>query len=335
MNTSQQSICAEGKKRKLKLALRLGLPMFVAALFVSGCGKSGDSPSEENATHGTLEIVADEQLQPAMDSLAYGFMQENPKAKITVRYETSGEAMQDLLAQKARLIIISRFLSAEAQSLLVQNKLMLPEYDMAQDAVAVVVNPQNHLGAIALSDLGRIIKGEATKWSELKFSKPLLGTTIADGEIEFVESHRSSSSEFLLDSLLLGKGELQKVRAVRFGASDSILSYVKSHPNAIGMVGASWARNYSSGADSSLRVAFVIPADSSTEGVSEPILLHLSNIFQGLYPLTLRVNGYTFENPNTLPRGFLAYAMTAHGQTIFKNYNILPRTQQIKLVPSK
>jgi phosphate transport system substrate-binding protein len=317
-----------------RLQSRIHLLLF-GCLLTIGCGKTTENPSEENATTGKLEIVADEQLRPAMDSLVNGFMQENPKAKITVKYETSGEAMQDLLAQKSRLIIISRFLSAEARTLLDQNKLMLPEYDMAEDALAIVVNPQSHLGALAMSDLGRIVRGETKLWSELKFSKPLTGTTIEAGPIELAESPRSSSSEFLLDSLFLRSGEFQKGKIARFGTSDSIAWYVKSHPNAIGIVGAAWAHNYSSGADSSLHVSYIIPADSSSKGLTEPILLHLSNIFQGLYPLTLRVNGYTFENPNTLPRGFLAYAMTAHGQTVFKNFNILPRTQQIKLVPSK
>jgi hypothetical protein len=62
-------------------------------------------------------------------------------------------------------------------------------------------------------------------------------------------------------------------------------------------------------------------------------MLHLAYVLQGLYPLTSRICAYTTEVPNTLPRGFLAYAMSADGQRVFLNYDLLPKTQILKLVP--
>jgi hypothetical protein len=73
--------------------------------------------------------------------------------------------------------------------------------------------------------------------------------------------------------------------------------------------------------------------DSTSKTGEKNIMLHLAYVYQKLYPLVSRVCAYTQEPPNSLPRGFLVYAMTAPGQKIFLDNNMLPRTQIIKIVP--
>jgi hypothetical protein len=87
--------------------------------------------------------------------------------------------------------------------------------------------------------------------------------------------------------------------------------------------------------DASVKAVAIMPDDSNTKMSDEPIMLHLAYIHQGLYPLTSRVNAYSFDSPNTLPRGLIAYMTTAHGQIVFKNHGVLPRTQIIRIVPNK
>jgi hypothetical protein len=122
---------------------------------------------------------------------------------------------------------------------------------------------------------------------------------------------------------------------MRFSTTDSIVAYVAAHPKSIGFIGSAWNHMLESKNDSTVKVLPLIPADSSSRGLIEPVLLHMGYIAEGLYPLVTKVNGYSFEVPNTLPRGLLAYASNAHGQTVFKNFDVLPATQPIRLVPSK
>ena len=297
--------------------------------------KKAPTTDSETATSGTLEVVADEELRPAIDSMIVGFMQENPNAKLTARYVTSGEAIQELLAQRARLIIISRGLTEEARSLLAQNKLELPELELAEDALGVIVRADNPVEAIAMSDIKRIVRGEATHWSDLRHSISRQGTPLGSETIVRFLAPISSSSEWLLDSLSLEKGALQQGSIKRFASTDSLLRSSRMEAGSISFIGSSWAQRLLLSGDSSLKVIPVIPADSSVRGVTKPIMLHMFYVYQGLYPLTLRVNGYTFEVPNTLPRGFLVYASTFHGQTVFKNHEVLPRTQHLKFSPPK
>ena len=141
-----------------------------------------------------------------------------------------------------------------------------------------------------------------------------------------VSSSYLSSTEFLLDSIF-SFDKYQEGRIVHYQTSDSIISRVRDDDHAIGFVNASWLKRISTSDDSSIRVLRI------SQGYGRPIIMHLAYVLQGLYPLTSRICGYTMDVPNTLPRGFLAYAMSADGQRIFLNYDLLPKTQILKLVP--
>lgn len=309
-------------RSRVNLTSRFFSILILLAL-VQGCSRS-DKPAgpSETATAGSFELVADEALKPAIDSLVIGFLSENPRAKVTVKYKPAGRAVEALLNQDTRLIIVSRFLSKLERDLLKQHNLVLPEFDIAQDAIGVVVNKSNPLNSISMASLRKIIRNEAKSWSEID---------AVTGEIKRILPDYSSSIETVLDSLFLGPNEVQPGTLTRFQTTDSVLARVAECKECIGFAGSSWLVDSSK---LNVKVLPVIPEGPEGE-MGKPILLHLAYIYQGLYPLTTRVNGYTFESPNSLPRGFLAYAMNAQGQTVFKKYNVLPRTQIIKVVPSR
>lgn len=302
----------------------------LALVALMGCGGESSDPQLETATRGTFEFVADEELRPAVDSLVAGFMSENKNAKITVRYASAGQAIEDLLNEKTRLVIVSRFLSPLERQLLANHNLSLPEYDIAQNGVAVIVSSKNPMTEIAWEDLQAIVRNEAKQWADLERSS-FEGSR--GGAIVKCLPPFHSGTEYLLDSLFLEPNAVQQGTIRRYTTTDSIIRQVAGDPNAIGFIGSSWLHRAERSGDSSIKAIPIIPKDGAGDG--QAIMLHLAYIHQGLYPLTNRVNGYSFDSPNTLPRGILAYAMTAHGQTVFKNHNILPRTQIIRIVPNK
>jgi phosphate transport system substrate-binding protein len=295
-----------------------------------GCGGESNAPQLETATSGTFEFVADEELRPAIDSLVAGFMSENKRAKVTVRYTSAGQAVEDLLNEKTRLVIVARFLSPLERQLLTNHNLSLPEYDIAQNAVACIVSAKNALTEISWEDLEAVVRNDAKQWSDLKTSSFEGGR---GGPIIKCLPPFHSSTEYLLDTLFLQPNAVQQGTIRRFTTTDSIIAQVRNEPNAIGFIGSSWLQRLEKQGDTTIKAIPIIPKGGAGDG--QAIMLHLAYVHQGLYPLTNRVNGYTFDSPNTLPRGLLAYAMTSHGQAVFKNHNILPRTQIIRIVPNR
>ncbi len=294
-------------------------PFLFALLILASCGKQENVGTTETATSGSFQLVADEVLKPAIDSLVTGFLIENPGATVTVKYTTASEAMRELLNHDARAIIIDRSLTPEERVALQKDSVTLPEYRLAEDGIGCIVSAKNTATTLRKSDLQKMFTGEPTTW----------------GDVTLVLPQYPSSIEYALDSIVKNGAVTKAKYLLHFNSSDSIAAYVASHPNAIGFIGSAWNHAWISKGDTSVKTLPVIPADSSSRGLIEPVLLNMAYVAEGLYPLVTRAKGYSFEVPNTIPRGFLAYASTAHGQTIFKNFEVLPITQPIRIIPHK
>jgi ABC-type phosphate transport system substrate-binding protein len=289
-----------------------------------GCAKQSEQTNEETATNGSLEVIADESLKPSIDSLVRGFMLENKRATVTVKYESAGQAVEDLLNQKARVVIIGRHLVGIERKVLADAKLSLPEFDMAENGIGVVVSTKSTLSALSMHDLRAIYRDEIKDWSKLSTSSGKYS-----GEIHKVLPPFASSFEWTLDSVFLDPNVVPQGHVARIGTTDSMLDAVRKDPLAVTFIGSAWKHVLDAHRDSSLKVLPLI-----ADGSEKAVILHPAYIYQKVYPLTTEVNGYTFDSPNTLSRGFLAYAMTTHGQAVFKSFDILPKTQVIRLVPS-
>lgn len=320
------------------------LPIALVALLLTGCGKQENVPTTETATSGSFELMADEALRPVVDSLVTGFMLENPDAHVTVKYGSAEEAVLALLNHQARAILIDRNLSPKEDSILLADSARTPSTQwvplemipLAWDGIAVIAAQKSPLSAIRKSDLAKLFRGKLSNGSGL-YAHDFDGSSTSASTLETITialPAYPSSIEYSLDSILLGKGmQTTAAHILRFSTSDSVIDFVRKNPDAIGFIGSAW--DYTIASDSSVKTLPVMPADSSSVGLTEPVLLNMAYIAQGDYPLVTHVNGYSFEVPNTIPRGFLAFAATAHGQLVFKNYQVLPITQPIKIVRSE
>ena len=304
----EKSFCTAGFNEMTgKMWTRIFLSVFVSFI-VSACNKKNEvGPPPDTATSGAFELIADECLKPAVDSLVIGFNSQTPNAKVTVRYKHATEALDDLLQQKTRLVLIGRPLGKKERDLISQQKIGLIEADVAENAIGCIVSSKSSLQVISIDSLRTIIQGQ-------------------NKNIVRVASSYLSSTEFLLDSVFALQ-KYQEGSIIRYQRTDSIIERVRKDEHSLGFVNAAWLKKLSNSGDSSIRVLRI-------SGILDrPIMLHPAYILQSLYPLVSRICAYTTEVPNTLPRGFLAYAMSADGQRVFLNYDLLPKTQILKLVP--
>ncbi len=285
--------------------------LFAAVLILQfGCdSKKSDGPPPDTATTGTMEFIADIELQPAIDSLVAGFNADHPEAKVAVKYLAATEALDAMLQRKSRLVIMGRALTSKEQRFLDSQQVELVDFDIALNALAPFVKVTARIHELPLVEIMKNVTGTAPSYTQV------LGSHL-------------SSTESILDSIYLADTSFIKGRVLRFSTPDSVFNYVKSDPEAVGYLSSAWYKRIMS--DSTVRIL-----DLVHEGEYKMLMLHMAYVYQGKYPLVSRVMGYTLEPPNTLPRGFLAYAMSADGQRILLDNNLLPRTQIIKLVPPK
>jgi phosphate transport system substrate-binding protein len=283
----------------------------VLLLALSSCSKPEEKASVDSPTTGAFELAADEAIRPVIDSLVAGFNAQYTDAKVTVRYMNATAALDAVIQDNARMALIGRPLTPKERVWLVTQKaeIDLPEYEIALNPLAAIVKKENALTSLSLNMLREDISG-----SKEHFSKAL--------------TDNLSSVESILDSLFLSDTGSVKGKAARYSTTDSVIAKVMADDGTVGLVSWCWLKN-----NPGLKALDIAIPDSTQKSGQKNIMLHLAYVYQKLYPLVSRVCAYTQEPPNSLPRGFLVYAMTAPGQKIFLDYNMLPRTQIIKIIP--
>lgn len=281
----------------------------VLLVAITSCSKPEEKALVDSPTTGSFELYADEGIKPVIDSLVTAFNAQYTDAKVTVKYMNATAALDGMLQNKARLALIGRPLTPKERASLASQKVELPEYEIALNPLAATVKKENALTSLSLGMLREDISG----------SKEHYRKAMADN---------LSSVESILDSLFLADTGSVKGKATRFSTTDSVIAKIMSDEGTVGLVSWCWLKN-----NPGLKALDIAIPDSTSKSGEKNIMLHLAYVYQKLYPLVSRVCAYTQEPPNSLPRGFLVYAMTAPGQKIFLDNNMLPRTQIIKIVP--
>ena len=275
---------------------------FAAA--ITSCGPDPNTPTDTLAS-GSLSISVDETYRPIVEQQLKVFDSSYPDAKITAAYKAESQCFQDLLDGKARLILVTRALTAGEQKVYEDQKIVTAAIPLARDAVAVIVNPESADSVFSIPQLRGILTGQnQTKKYTVVF-----------------DNQGSSTLRFLTDSLLRGQALGQNVFAAR--GNDSVVDYVARNPDAIGFIGLSYVadpRDTKTGAFlERIRVAAVVN-DSTGEAVKP----YQAYIALRSYPLTRHLYYISRDNYPGLASGFANFLSSARGQLIFQQAQLFP-----------
>jgi phosphate transport system substrate-binding protein len=120
----------------------------VAGLALAGCG-GGDQP--EGAAEGGAEAVSgpvvidgSSTVEPLSSAAAELFMGEHPDVNVTVGTSGTGGGFEKFCAGETDVSDASRAISEEEKAKCAQNGVEFTQLTVANDALSVVVNPQNN-----------------------------------------------------------------------------------------------------------------------------------------------------------------------------------------------
>ena len=143
-------------------------------------------------------------------------------AHVATTYTGEADAIEALLKDSVRLVVVTRKLSADEMSVFAAQKITPRQLDIAIDAVAVIVNRNNPDSLLKVDHLRGILGGRIKRWNEInKKSKPV--------DIKVVFDHPNSGIiRFLKDSV----ENFDKLPPNCFAAhgNDSVVSYVADSP---------------------------------------------------------------------------------------------------------
>lgn len=281
----------------------------ITCYMLTGCGNNAPK-HPDTLSSGAIDISVDETYRPVIEQELKVFDSSFPEAKVTPHYKPESDCFKDFFDNKARLILVTRELSAEEKKYCEQNQVVPTTISLAKDAVAIVLNPSSPDTVLDVNSVKGILTGVYKKKYTVVF-----------------DNQGSSTVRYIQDSLLAG----QKLGANVFAAksNEEVIDYVSKNPDAIGFVGLGYVStgNDSAGADefiNKIKVAAIY--NDSAARAYKPYQAYIA---LKLYPFTRKLYYIHRETYPGLGTGFANFLYEGRGQLIFAHAHLFPLQMNI------
>jgi phosphate transport system substrate-binding protein len=334
---------------KIKRIIGGALMVGAMALVAAGCGEVKRGEYAE----GSATIFCDDGFKNALEEEIEVFEYSYPKSSIIPFYVSEQEAIDTLMCDGTQAIIISQEFTQEQRDYLKKKfKRIVRQHCIAVDAVALITNKENSVKDLSVEEIGKILNGEITKWSQLAGNDT---TTI---KLVF-DNVGSSTVSYMRDRFLLkGKKISDNPNAYAQKNNASVFDIVKKDKDALGIISVSWLGDDLSNAKS-------IPVNQRYEDYSnqndtiatnlttEVNVMKVSNptekndfdpvaykpyqvyINSGEYPLVRKIYMISTATKHSVLNSFYTFVTGFVGQKIISQTGILPYHVNARVVELK
>jgi phosphate transport system substrate-binding protein len=183
------------EKRRARVRSRLLFPAVLAvlglALFMAACGS--DNNGGGSNLSGSIKIDGSSTVGPLTEAAAELFREKNPNVKITVGISGTGGGFEKFCAGETDISDASRPIEPPEVAACKKKGITYGESQVANDGIAVVVNPQNDWAdCLTTGELKKIWepKSNVNNWNQVNASYPdqsmkLFGAGTDSGTFEY------------------------------------------------------------------------------------------------------------------------------------------------------
>ena len=295
---------------------------FLTAIVMMSCGTKKNEV-KDGPTTGTISLGVDESFQRVVEAEKVAFRDNYHFANINLQFKPENEAIADLLNDKVRGVVVTRELTDAEKAVFTREKITYRSFKFAADGIALLVHPSNKDTLIGLDQLKALLSGQQKSWKSIGSSR--------GGDVELVvDKANSSNIKFLVDLFGLGNKGLSVSAA---GSNKEVIEYVKSHPNAMGIIGSNWI----SDGDNPTSLGFI--RSVNVMSVAKESSLPKAEFYQPFgynlalkkYPLRREVKIILKESYLGLGTGFVNYVCGDMGQLIVLKSGLIPLTRPITI----
>ena len=142
--------------------------MSVLALGVAACGDD-DSNGGEGDLSGSIRIDGSSTVAPLSEPMGELFNEENSGVNVTVGTSGTGGGFEKFCNGETDISDASRAIEPDEEKACEANGIEFEEVVVANDALSVVVNPDNPVTCLTVEQVGEIYgpKATATNWSDI------------------------------------------------------------------------------------------------------------------------------------------------------------------------
>ena len=302
---------------------------------------------------GTATVFCDDGFKKILDEEIEVFEYSYPGSSIIPFYVDEQSAIDTLLNDGTQAIIVTRELTKDQVRYMKDKwKRVVRQKPIAVDAVALITNKDNNVGAMSMTEIGEILNGRITKWSQLAGNDTTAIKLVCDNA-------GSSAVSFMRDKFLpQGAKMSDNPNAFAQKNNAAVFDVVKKDKNALGIISVSWLGD-------DLSLAKDVPVDKryedyqnqndtiATNLTTEVNVIKVSNpteandfdptaykpyqvyINSGEYPLFRKVYMISTASNSTVLHSFYTFVTGFAGQKIISRtgilpYNVSPRRVELK-----
>ena len=291
---------------------------------------------------GSATIYCDEGFRNIMQEEIEVFEYSYPESSIIPFYVSEQEAIDKMMEDATQAIVVTHELTKEQREYLKNKfKRVVRSNCIAVDAVALITNEKNPVKILTVEEIGKIMRGEITRWSQVA------GNDTTSIKIVF-DNAGSSTVSYLRDKFLpQGRKMSDNPNAFAEKTNAQVFDIVKKDPNALGVISVSWL-------GSDLKKAKEVPINArmddyknqndtiATELTTEVNIIRVVNptedndfnpngylpyqayINSGEYPLFRKVYMISTASNSTVVHSFYSFVTGFVGQKIITKTGILP-----------
>lgn len=326
--------------------------IILSALLGLGVVSCGEVKRGEYAK-GSATIFCDDGFKNILDEEIEVFEFSYPGSSIIPFYVSEQEALDTLLSDNTQAVIVTRELTPDQRDYMKSKfKRIVRTHCIAVDAVALITNKANNVTSLSVDEIGDILNGKKTKWSQLA------GNDTTSIKIVF-DNAGSSTVSYMRDKFLPAGSKISdNPHAFAQKNNAAVFDVVKKDKNALGIISVSWLGDDLSAAKS-------VPVDQryedyknendtvATNLTTEVNILKVSNptkdndfnpiaykpyqvyINSGEYPLFRKVYMISTATKSSVLNSFYMFVTGFAGQKIISKTGILPYHMNARVVELK
>ncbi|HEX8515231.1 MAG TPA: substrate-binding domain-containing protein [Bacteroidia bacterium] len=299
--------------------------VFGLILFACGHQPNGKPEPTDTTTTGEVKIVVDESYFRIFQTQIYTFESIYPTSKIHATYLPEGDALNRLMNDSCKVVVLSRDLSASEKKTFQSNNLYPISTMIAEDAIALIVHAENPDSIIAVEQVTNLLSGKDSLWSSINPKS-------AVGSVSLVfDSKGSANARYMKDSLLQGREFSKNVFALN--STPEVIEYVSKNKGAIGFIGVNWISDLDDPkVKETLKHIKVLAVSKAGSRAVKP---EQSHIKEKDYPFTRKVYMISRQTRAGLGMGFVSFVAGEKGQLMMLKAGLIPgfppeRTIKIK-----
>ncbi|TDO94281.1 PstS family phosphate ABC transporter substrate-binding protein [Flavobacterium sp. 245] len=286
----------------LKYSKVFGLIVFV--FLFAMCNQKSKNESKETILKGSLDVTVDETVKPIVDDQVAVFEGTYYGAKIAVKPKSEVELINDLLNQKAKVVVTARNLNADELKRFEKSKINPRVTPFAVDAIALISNKSNNDTLIALKSVIDFMQGKKdTGIKGLVFDNPNSSTVRYMKELAKVK-------------------DIPATDAFSFKTNDEVIKFVSENDGMIGIVGVNWLYQPSPNMNETISKINVL----SVKGLNDDKYYSptQTDIALNKYPLARDLFIINCQGYNGLGMGLASFMAGEIGQRIVLKSGLMP-----------